>query len=486
MCWVGWAVVWGLSGVLAAGIAGNAVVLVAGFAVLLYGVVKSRLPPRHALALVVLAGCVYAYGHLATASYHRHIAHFTELTTHWTGPVWVEGWVASYPLPGYGSTQFELATTINGSVHRVSVRTTHFTIGFGDSLRLLVDRPRSSRRDDSRYFLGSGLCGSVRVVPGSVHKLAGRGGSALRREVLWRVHDRLRRDIASGVGSRAAVPLALFLGERGTLDRADREAFAKLGILHLLALSGQHLGFLAGALLLLMRAVRCRRRGWILIVLCLYVGLAGFILSLYRSLVMVMILAVASGVHRPMRPITALANAFFLMLLWYPFALFSIGFQLSFLATLGVLMAVARIGPAPTGRRRMGYWVTSTILVSVAAEVALVPPLLAYFGQISWVAPIATALFVAPTVVLLFLAPAAAAIAAVLPAAGPVAFGAVHYGSLAFDEMLAFSARFAPAPLEMPAPNAYVYYVALGVIVCSRRAWLKVVGLVVLAGAWLL
>jgi competence protein ComEC len=325
----------------------------------------------------------------------------------------------------------------------------------------------------------------VRVGRDGVLRLEGHGGNAFRRVVLWRGHDWLRRAIARGAGSRAAVSLALLLGERGTLDRGDRAAFVKLGISHLLALSGQHLGFLAGALVLLMRMLRCRRRAWILLALCLYVGLAGFILSLYRALIMVLILAGAAAIHRPLRPVGSLVSAFFLMLLAFPFALYSVGFQLSFLATLGVLVAFSRLGkPEPGVFNRAWYWTRSSIQLSVAAQVAVVPVLLACFGEVSIVAPLATMVFIAPTVVLLFLAPLAAVVGAVVPAAGSALFALLHHASAAFDVMLEACARIAPRSLEAPPPDPTVYYAGLAILVCSKRASLRLVGLVMLGAAW--
>jgi ComEC/Rec2-related protein len=478
-------VVWGLSAVLAAGLARNAWVLVGGLGILLFWAASRRLSRWARAGLAAVCVCVYGYGHSSIASYHHHISHFASLGGGWERPIWIDGWVASYPQPGHGSTLFEFVTAIDGTAHRFSVRATHFTIGYGDSLRLLVARPRSARAQDRGFLLAGGLCGSVRVVRGHVQRLPGHGGSWLRRSALWPAHDRLRQDIARGVGSRAAVPLALLLGERGTLDLPTREAFTRLGITHLLALSGQHLGFLAGALVLLMRAIRSRRRAWIVIALCFYVGLAGFILSLYRALVMVLILAAAVGVRRPLRPITALVDAFFLMLLAFPFALFSVGFQLSFLATVGVLVAIGRLHPAPVGRRhRAWHWVRSGVQVSVAAQLAVAPLLLFHFGEICLVAPITTALFVGPTVVLLFLGPVAAGAGAVLPEAGAMLFAALHHAGVVFDRLLLLCARVAPDPLDIPAPNPCLYFAGLALVTFSTRTRGRWVGMVALLVAW--
>ncbi len=486
----GCVVVWGPAAALVAGILQNALLLAAALFWLLCFVHARKMPRLHAAFLVLLVLFLYAQGHRAIDSVHRHIMHFEAFASVREDPLWSEGWVASYPQPSYGGTRFEFVTTMGSAEHRLWVRTKKFTIDYGDSLRMLLelDSTNRSKRPRYGYLLGRGWCGTARAIPGTVEKLGGKGGTRFKRAVLWPLHHRLRCDIHKGVGSRAGVAMALLLGERGALDRRVRKSFVTLGISHLLALSGFHLGFVAGVLVLLLRLTRVKRRWPVLVALWGYVALVGFILSLYRALIMVAILIWARAMHRRLRPVTALGSAFLLMLLLYPYALFSVGFELSFVATLAVLIAVRRLPAAPVqGRlRKAWYWVRSTVEISAVVQVVLAPVLLVYFGQISLAAPLTTAVFVGPVMVLLALSALAVLFGTVSPVVGFWLFETVQRATVIFEALLALVVKVTPAPTEVVAPNMYLYYCGFAMVWMSqKRPWLGVAGLFVLIVSWL-
>jgi ComEC/Rec2-related protein len=483
-------VVWGPAAALVAGILQNSLLLAATLFWLLCFVCLRKTPRLHAAFLVLLVVFLYAHGYRAIVPVHRHIAHFEAIAGAREDPLWTEGWVASYPQPGYGGTRFEFVTAIGPTEHRLWVRTSEFTIDYGDSLRVLLalDSTRESKYRSHGYLLGRGLCGTARALPGAVERLSGRRGNRFKRMVIWPVHHRLRCDINKGVGSRAGVPMALLLGERGVLDRRVRKSFVTLGISHLLALSGFHLGFVAGVLVLLLRLARVKRRWPVLVALWGYVALVGCILSLYRALIMVAILLWATAMHRPLRPVAALCGAFLLMLLLYPYALFSVGFQLSFVATLAVLTAVRRLPAAPHrgALRKACYWIGSTVEISAVVQAIIAPVLLVYFGQISLAAPLTTAVFVGPVMVLLALSALAVSFAALSPIAGAWLFEVLQRATVLFESLLALLVRITPAPTEIATPNVYLYYCGFAMVWMSRkRPWLGLIGMAVLTIAWL-
>jgi ComEC/Rec2-related protein len=483
-------VVWGPAAALVAGILHSAALLAAAL-LWLFGLVCIRRVPRlHSILLLVLMLLFYARGYRTITHVHRHIAHFEGIASTSDEALPLRGWVASYPEPAYGGVRFEFLTSNSATEHRVWLRTREFAIDYGDSLQLLAKLDSASRRKHfSRGFLlGRGLCGTARALPGAVENLGGREGSPFKRAVLWPIHKRGRCAIHRGVGSRAGVPMALLLGERGRLERKVRESFVTLGISHLLALSGFHLGFIAGMMVLLLRAAKVRRRWPVLGALWAYVALVGFIVSLYRALIMVAILSLATAVHRPLRPMTALAGALVLMLLLYPYALFSIGFQLSFIATFAVLLSIRRLPPAPSSGavRKVLYWARSTVEVSAVVQIFIAPILLAYFGRISLAAPLTTAVFAGPVMILLALSGLAVVFGHVSPVAGPWLFDLLRHATVIFEALLGLFVKITPAPIEIAAPNAYLYYCGFSMLWMSgKRPWLALTGLSAMIAAWL-
>jgi len=332
------------------------------------------------------------------------------------------------------------------------------------------------------------MCGTAKALPGTVERLPGRGGSLLRREWFWPAHEKVRCDIERRLGARAGVPMALVLGERGALDRRVRDGFVTLGLAHLLALSGFHLGFVAGSLILVMRFAGIRRRGPVVVALGCYVALVGVILSLYRALIMVVLLILGSTVHRPLRPLTALANAFLVMLLVYPHALFSVGFQLSFVATFAVLLAIRGLADPPRrGRiRKLWYWIRCTVHVGSVVQIVLAPMLLFYFGKLSVAAPLTTAVFVGPVMVLLALTAAAVVLGVISFTVSMWTYWVLEHVTSAFVWLLALFVRITPEPIELAVPNIYLFYAGLGMLWLPRKALsIKVMGFSLLCSSWL-
>lgn len=479
--------VWVLAASLVAGILQSRIVLVVALTALLCFVHARHLfrPAAALLALLTLA--VYLHGEASIRRSRAEIASVDLLVSTFTGPMWIEGWVADYPQQAYGKTTFEFETVIVNSPHRVLVQATDFGIGYGDSLRLLV-QPRKSRRSpttNSTYLLGRRVSGSFRAS--RVQRLAGHSGIDVKRVLFWPVHNYLRTSTTRGIGSHAGIPLALLLGERGLVDRKVRDAFVQLGISHLLALSGLHLGFVTLVFIVLTRRLPRAQGHLVLLMLMLYVAVVGFLLSLLRALTMAAVLILARELRRPASPRLALANAFFLMLLLYPSALYAVSFQLSFAATFAVLAIVERL-PDPPGAgwwRKTGYWARSSVIVSAGVQAALVPVLLIHFGRVSIAGPLATVVFVVPVIGLLGFSVCASALARVSVPAGDLAYHALQRGAALFDTSVLLAADVAPAPIELDAPNTVMYFGGLTLLWYSgRRRWLRFGSALLFVAAW--
>ena len=236
-----------------------------------------------------------------------------------------------------------------------------------------------------------------------------RGGSAILRNVTVMasasdgdaLRGRLREALTSGVGEEVGLLLrALVLGEREDA-RELRDLFARAGMAHLLALSGLHLGVLAGALTLLLAPLG-RQRGWVLALsAAAFTVWIGPTPSLVRAAIMTAAVGVtmALGRGRP-EPVRTLSLAALVTLLARPDWLFDLGFRLSYLALLGILAwgvpLAERITPPPpastAGWDRRFVWrirtiVTGGFAISTAAWFAGIPWVLSAFGEVTALAP---------------------------------------------------------------------------------------------------
>lgn len=133
----------------------------------------------------------------------------------------------------------------------------------------------------------------------------------------------------------AGIAMALLLGEGSTMTTGDWEKYIRTGVIHVLAISGQHLVILAGFLWIVLRLLGMRRRrgAWLVAVLLLaYALLTGGHPSVLRSAVTVCVVCGGILLSRPVLPANSFALAWIIVAVLNPTDLFSAGCQLSFLA----------------------------------------------------------------------------------------------------------------------------------------------------------
>lgn len=154
----------------------------------------------------------------------------------------------------------------------------------------------------------------------------------------------------SGMPARElAIVKALVLGLRDELEGDQREAFVRSGTIHVLAVSGTHVGFIYAMLLAVFRAfgegrkARLLRGVLVLAALWGYAGLTGASPSVLRATIMFSLFTVAGMTAQKNDPLNSLFVACLVLLLWDPHMLVEIGFQLSFLAVLGIILFYKRI-----------------------------------------------------------------------------------------------------------------------------------------------
>ncbi|NMB02251.1 MAG: DNA internalization-related competence protein ComEC/Rec2 [Firmicutes bacterium] len=222
-----------------------------------------------------------------------------------------------------------------------------------------------------------------------------------RQSLLERVRGWLRHNIVETLRDPGLV-LALVLGEREQLGTARQEVWRELGISHLLAISGMHVGFVALAVGLLVRRLPVRPLVRLLLVqstLLVYIILSGTGASGWRALLVSMLGGYAGFIGSRQDPLHIWATAGWLLLLAKPNLVFDLGFTLSFAASGGILLWRPSI--KLNCQNRVLNYLANSLLISTIAQLSLAPFLLHYFGEMAIIGPVATLVFVPLVVVLL-------------------------------------------------------------------------------------
>jgi ComEC/Rec2-related protein len=400
----------------------------------------------------------------------------------------LSGRVDDFPRTGPYGVAFSFATTIDGRPVRVLVRASFFDVAYGDRYvlrgRLSAVPPASRVAFDAR-----GLSGLVRVKLRDARRLDRGGGCPLMRAVLWPLHRAARGRLTRELGDRAALANGVLLGERSQFDRPTQAAIARLGIMHLIAISGMHLTTVAACVIAVGRLAPRWSGGCVLLAISLYAGVVGGVDSLTRAYLMALLLFGAHGLVRPVCPVDALGKALWLMLLASPLSIRSVGLQLSVAATFAVLVVL----PELTVRRRpAASWgarvlaacrqaAVGAFVLSVAVEVFIAPLQLHHFGSLSAVGPVATVVFFVPVSIVLLGALALALLAGV-PWAGPALANALEFASESTRALALAFAGSVPDPVALPPPHAFLYYGGVALAwTTRRRRWIWPWGIVAIA-----
>ncbi len=219
---------------------------------------------------------------------------------------------------------------------------------------------------------------------------------------------------------------AMVLGRRGVdLPYDIRDAFVQVGLAHVLAASGFHVSLLLGTVLTLSRHQSSRTRFSLgILTLLAYVGLTGASPSVLRAALMGGAALISLVLQRQVRSVNLLLGVAIIMLIWNPQWIWDLGFQFSFLATLGLLVTA----PALVNRLKILPPTLATLIaVPVAAAVWTLPLQLYTFKVISPYSIIVNILTV-PLVVINTLGGMVSAIAAlILPQAGSAIATFLYY-----------------------------------------------------------
>ena len=227
------------------------------------------------------------------------------------------------------------------------------------------------------------------------------------RTWLGRILDRIGKETPE----ETAVLKALVYGDRSGIDNDLRQRFNLAGAGHLLAISGLHVGIVATLAFGLFQWIfsfseALLWRGWsrrwaagaTLIPVVAYGILAGMSPSTQRAVIMVAVFLLAVMLGRTLDTLNTLAVAALTILMAFPPALFSISFQLSFVAVLAIVVGMRRFGIVYDRQaslaRKAFLWLSRGLAVSTLAIVGTAPVVLHDFNQIAIVGIVANLVLV--------------------------------------------------------------------------------------------
>jgi competence protein ComEC len=373
-------------------------------------------------------------------------------------------------------------------------------------------RPFKNFNNPGRYDYESamklkGFACAASVSDGRCIVPMGPGHMPFPRGVLERVQRPVRDFFRKKLNTQEyALYRALILGERQGISNELREAFNRTGLGHVLAVSGLHIGLVAWVAFFLLKGVLSRSYGLTLktdirrlaaFLTCFpvlgYVSLAGFQVSSQRAMIMALTFLCSLILGREKEIWSTLALAALLILAIDPHAVFSISFQLSFSAVIGILWltpAILNRVPAPdrtkqkTILKRLYIYFTGLIAVCLSATVFLLPLIALFFHRIPLVTIPANVMVV--PILGLWVIPLGLLSAVALPLSLEAADFFLQMGAWGLNgmmEIIRFWSRLPGSSVWVVTPNLFetlLFYTLIFFIFFFKRwSWAKVGFLIV-------
>lgn len=184
-----------------------------------------------------------------------------------------------------------------------------------------------------------------------------------------------------------AIINAILLGQRQNISEDVYTNYRNAGAIHILAISGLHIGIILIMLSSFFKPLERFRYGiyiktvLIILILWSFAIIAGLSASVTRAVSMFSIVAIGMHLKRPTNIYNTLAISIFVLLLFKPLFLFDVGFQLSYLAVFGIVS----LNPTLDKLWRPKYWLFKkfwqTLTVTLSAQIGIIPISLFYFHQ---------------------------------------------------------------------------------------------------------
>jgi len=294
------------------------------------------------------------------------------------------------------------------------------TFRYGDIvvLECTLRKPYSYRGtakfDYERYLGDRRVYSILSVKTGSFVKKIGEDNAFLTRftRAVYAIRSKLDRHINKFLKSPyAAIVGAIVLGKRRAIPPGIKDLFAKTGTLHILAISGLHVGIIYFALRFILKILRIHRNATIvlsILFLISYAVLTGARASILRAATMFSILGLGDLFKRKISFFNLIGLSCLIMLMINPNQIFSLGFVLSYAAVLSiycvspVLFSLFSVDTSSVGLSSSGQKIKSYLLrpvcVSMAASLGIFPIIAYNFGLITPIVVIAN-LIVIPLLV---------------------------------------------------------------------------------------
>jgi competence protein ComEC len=206
---------------------------------------------------------------------------------------------------------------------------------------------------------------------------------------MYRIREKILTIIRKHISNKqnAGLAEAMLIGYREDLDKDLLNAYTNTGVVHIIAISGLHLGLIFMLMDLVIRSIAGRKRSSLagffisLPLLWSFAILTGSSASVIRSAVMFSFIIVGKAIGRKSNGMNSLLGSAFMLLLWNPDLRFDLGFQLSYAAVASILLFDQEIKKMVFFKNKSAIYLWSMVSITLAAQVLTTPLVIVHFHR---------------------------------------------------------------------------------------------------------
>ena len=260
------------------------------------------------------------------------------------------------------------------------------SIEYGDSLYIEGEfkQPEEARNykgyNYKQYLKTKKIIGTVELEKSKILKSS--NGSFIHNIQKY-IRDTINGTLTDEEGN---LLLAILLGDKDKLSEDIQESFKTSNLSHMLAVSGAHVSYIIlGLTYVLQNSIIGKKNGKIVCIffLLVFMAITNFTPSVTRACIMAILTLFSSIIYRKSDVYTNISVAALITLIFNPYSLLDLGFQLSYGGTIGIIIFIKRIQEKKSNSKVINY-IKQMALVSIYANIIIIPIMMYHFNTVSF------------------------------------------------------------------------------------------------------
>jgi len=241
--------------------------------------------------------------------------------------------------------------------------------------------------DYKNYLMNKGIYHQIIIDSTDVKVWKHQQSKSLKSMVIS-IRKQLIETLANTIKNKESFEMAtaLLLGERADIDKSTMKSYSDTGTIHIISVSGLHVGIIYFVFSYALKLVKIFKNNYlrtsvIILFIWLYACITGLPASVIRSALMISFLCIGKAINSKTNTMNHIAASAFLILCIDTNYLFDIGFQLSYLAVIGIVYLQKPIYNIYSPKTIIDQYIWLTFSVSIAAQLFTLPLCMYYFHQ---------------------------------------------------------------------------------------------------------